>query len=129
VIDVTVEQLGKFLKSARERKGLSQAQVAQMAGMAQSKLSRIENANNVAMLAPEEIESLARVFEVSPHSLVRIAGYAWDEVAEEDIRAIVYTFVENNKDLTDYQKSVIFAALEDAERRRRELEGSDGRID
>ena len=123
---VSLDDLGAFLKNERLRRGWSQARVFQLTGVEQSKLSRIERATNTSMLEPWEIEALAKVYEVSPTYLMEMAGYRWDAPDVSDERAIVYTYVENNEDLTDYQKQVIFGALDDAERRRRELEGTDG---
>jgi len=53
------EQLGPALRLLRERAGLSQTQVARLAGMGKSQLSMYENGKDLPKL-----DSLARILEV-----------------------------------------------------------------
>lgn len=124
--EMGLKELGEYLRDVRLARGWTQTYAARAAEIEQSQLSRIERATGTSFPDPDVIERLAKLYDVNPNYLMRIAGYAWDDsdvAQDDDDDALVYTMLERHRGLTPYQKQIIRMALEDAARRRREAEG------
>ncbi len=118
--------LGEFLRQQRGRKGLLQREVAGKANIDQSRLSRLERDLGDKFPTPEELAGLAEALDCQPRELMAAAGYPVDDDrpesdADDDQR--IYTMLERNTSLTSYQKQIIRLTWEEAQRRRREIEG------
>jgi transcriptional regulator with XRE-family HTH domain len=61
-----METFGQRLTHARRRRLLTQAELAQQAGVALITVTRLENAKGEANPRPDTVRKLARVLEVDP---------------------------------------------------------------
>ena len=68
------QDLGTFLRLARQQKGLSLREVEGVAGVSNAYLSQLEG-NKVKGPAPPILHRLAEVYEVSYAEALRLAGY------------------------------------------------------
>lgn len=117
---------GQFIKNRRGRLGLMQSDIGRAIDRPDSYVSRLENDRFRDLPSPEEMRRLAEVLDCTEADLLRAAGYIPESNEEQRTdRATIYTLVENNADLTDFQKRIIYEAWEDAERRRREIEAAE----
>lgn len=117
---------GQYVRQRRARIGLLQKDVADAIDRPTSYVSRLENDQFKDLPSPEEMRRLAEVLECTEADLLRAAGYIPESNEEQRTdRATVYTFVQNDPNLSDFQKHIIFEALEYSERRRREIEAAE----
>lgn len=118
---------GAYLRQQRSRiPNLKQADVARALDKSTTWISRLENDQFKEFPSPEELSRLAEVLQCTTHDLLRAAGYIEHPESEAVAdRATVYTFVQNDPNLSDFQKHIIFEALEYSERRRREIEAAE----
>lgn len=68
------KQLGRLIKQARLAKGLSQRAAADQMGQHHSYLARLE-AGDFDAPRPQQLKTLARVFDIPIENLYAIAGY------------------------------------------------------
>ncbi len=66
--------LGEYLKSAREKKGLSLRAVESEVGVSNAYLSQIES-NKIKQPSPIVLHGLSNLYEVSYETLMELAGY------------------------------------------------------
>lgn len=125
-VELPTMTFGEFVKKRRGRLGLLQSDIGRAIDRPDSYISRLENNQFRDLPSPEEMRRLAKVLECTEADLLRAAGYITAPNEEQrSERMTVYTYIEQNEDLTDFQKRIIFEALEDAERRRREIEAAE----
>lgn len=89
-----MDTLAERLKIARERKGLSQAQLAEMIGLSQQSVAKIENGDT---LQPRKIREIARALDVSQKWLQlgveengAISNYVVEELEEAKLDPAVF---------------------------------------
>ena len=116
-------KLGEWVFRARERKRLSQRQLAELARVSQSTIQSIE-ANDHVPKAPVLV-ALAQALGQSPESVLRIAGILPPKAEARDPH---FEVLETLWDMApDWKKRDIVmqlrAALEEQERERAQLEG------
>jgi transcriptional regulator with XRE-family HTH domain len=68
------DTLGTFIASQRERMGLSQRQLAALAGVHHSLIARLESGEIVAGRSPEHMQAIADVLEVDVSELLSFVG-------------------------------------------------------
>jgi transcriptional regulator with XRE-family HTH domain len=68
------EQVGEYLRIAREAKGLSQRRLALLSGINQSTVIRVERGDHTNP-SPDTLKALARALELPLEELRTIAGY------------------------------------------------------
>lgn len=68
------DTLGTFIASQRARMGLSQRQLAALAGVHHSLIARLESGEIVAGRSPEHIQAIADVLEVDVSELLSFVG-------------------------------------------------------
>ena len=93
---VEVSGFSKALRRLRLLRGLSQEQLAEMTGIHQRTISRMENTTTEGYLPPpHQLVALARALNVPVSELVRAAGYPieCERESELDLPAIV-TYAE-----------------------------------
>jgi transcriptional regulator with XRE-family HTH domain len=66
--------LGKYIKTVRRRRGLSQWELSRLSGLTRSHLSRLE-LDNFESPSAETFLSLAKALKVHPNDLYQAAGY------------------------------------------------------
>lgn len=75
---------GSTVKQYREIRGLSQAELAKIAGYSSSFISRIED-DQYKHTSPDTIISIARALKIKPEELYRAAGIIKDKKADYEI--------------------------------------------
>jgi len=83
-----MQQLGKTLMGARERKGLTLRDVERETGVSNAYLSQLENMK-IKAPSPNVLHKLATLYEIGYSALMRMAGYPVAEstgVADEVVR-------------------------------------------
>jgi transcriptional regulator with XRE-family HTH domain len=73
-MEIGIPDFGPYLRSARERKGLSLRAVEEATGISNPYLSQLES-GKVRQPSPVVLHKLALLFEVSYKDLLRLAGY------------------------------------------------------
>lgn len=93
---MSAEIAGQYLKTERERRGMSQNAVAQAVGANdQSAVHRWENAGPQGRPPPPSIiEGYARLFETTPEFIMRLYGYSWSEGDDDGPFDRVHTLAE-----------------------------------
>lgn len=94
------KEFGQYIEKLRTRKGLSQAELARQAGLANSTIARLE-AGGINNPSPKTFIKIAPLLGVDKEHLMRSFGYLTDE----------NTFGEPGNELKTKEK--IFAALAD----------------
>lgn len=94
--------IGCFLKSLREKNGLSMKDVQNRTGISNSILSRIENGKNQSGVSPSILCALSKLYNYNLVDLYILAGYLDDEALSS------YRQVFHNADLltTDERKNI-----------------------
>lgn len=89
-----VNTLAERLKSAREKLGLSQAQLAEMVGLSQQSVAKIENGDT---LQPRKIKEIAKALQVSQKWLLlgveengKLSSYVIEEAEEARLDPSVF---------------------------------------
>ena len=89
-----VNTLAERLKSAREKMGLSQAQLAEMVGLSQQSVAKIENGDT---LQPRKIKEIAKALQVSQKWLLlgveengKLSNYVIEEAEEARLDPSVF---------------------------------------
>ena len=70
-----MKKIGKYLKSARLRLGISLKEVYNITGISDSRLSRIENETTATETAPSILRALAELYHINIVDLYVSAGY------------------------------------------------------
>lgn len=119
-------ELGKIISKARKEKGLSQRQLAKLANMDYSAISRIEKGErkkpNILNL-----KGIAEILDLSLVTLMQLAGY-------NDIEINHGQDLSNKRSISDYQNALedyerfYFDILEDIESRRKNTFACKGAI-
>lgn len=76
--------IGESIKENRERRGLSQRELAKLAGLSGSFISRLE-AGLYRLTSPDTVNSLAKALKIHPEELYRAAGIIKDSKAVYEI--------------------------------------------
>lgn len=74
-----MQDLGAYVRSARQAKGIKASELAQMVGQVPSWVSKLETGKAVNYPSPEEIKALSEALDVSPAKLLAQAGYFWTD--------------------------------------------------
>lgn len=132
--DEMQDHFGKWLASQMEERNLSGEALGRMTGWSGSAVRSWLKGTRT----PEEraCDAIAEAFGIDRNEVRRRAGRGLvhqgsasaqqgQQASTRADRATVYTYVQNDPDLTDFQKRIIFEALDDAERRRREIEAAE----
>lgn len=98
--------IGKKLISLREKKGLSQYEVAERLGISRSRYNSWEN--DIANPRTEMLSRLADFFEVTPNDLTDYTANPTSNVTEGVIRELVEKY---NIDLTDPHKKELLEKM------------------
>ncbi|WP_158289463.1 helix-turn-helix domain-containing protein [Paenibacillus flagellatus] len=83
---MNIDEFGSYLRSLREKKGLTLSKIAQLSGVSHPYLSQIENGKVKGVPSPEILKKLAEPLGVSHAELMVEAGHFTfaDYLAEED---------------------------------------------
>lgn len=102
-----VTQVGKWVKTERERRGWSQTELAQRASIVQSYLSRLEGSDRTKP-SPDVLQRLANAFGVTVNEMLQL-----EEISEKtnDLASVVGEITDILRDLTPNER---FAVLEHA---------------
>ena len=93
--------LGQYLRSVREKKKLSLADVEKMTSVTTTRLNRIEH-DSVSEPSPLVLRSLAELYSLSPADLFFRAGY----LPSESAHAEAYIFAGTEKLTEDDKKHI-----------------------
>jgi transcriptional regulator with XRE-family HTH domain len=118
----SLRQLGRFLKSERERAGLTVRQLADAAGLVASTVSRLET-GFIASPRPEHLQKLAHALKIDVEELYAAAGYL-ELGSLPELRA----YLRTKYGLTDQQASQIEGYMQ-AVRDTNQPPGKEGRHD
>ena len=70
------QQIGRMVREARERRGLSLAELGRRSGVDRAGIWRIEQGKLASRPSPETLSKLAAALDISPKNLYLAAGYA-----------------------------------------------------
>lgn len=98
---MVMNTLGKRLRTARKKSGLTQVELEQLSGVSQQLISRIENGT---IESTTEIFNLSKALKISPDWLATGVG-AIDDVSEVSITKEEIEFVKLLRRLTSEQKN------------------------
>lgn len=129
---------GEWVIDQVESAGMQQKEFAALVGVDPSTVSKWKKNENLPR--GTTCDQIAAVLHLDRNEVRARAGrtqvnvtraVTWNVEAQasqgqrtsvDDDRAIVYTHVQNDPDLTDHEKRIILHALDEARRRRREIE-------
>lgn len=77
-----MDTLGKRIKAARDHKSMTQAQLAQLSGVAQGDISKLENGH---VAGSTKVVQLARALQCDPYWLATGEGQVWGQTADEQM--------------------------------------------
>src|SRR5437867_12825065 len=100
-------ELGRYLKSARERKNLTLRAVENVTGISNAYLSQLES-GKIKNPSPNNLYKLSELYEVSYATVMQMAGYPVPRLKDDTDRALNFaarlgTVTEEEEDeLLDY---------------------------
>ena len=86
--------LGQLIRLTRERKGLSQAELADCAGITRTALSYVET-GRTALPREVALKALARCLDLTPGELLDVSGWTGAEVHETELNEAVGRMIAN----------------------------------
>jgi transcriptional regulator with XRE-family HTH domain len=86
--------LGQLIRATRERKGISQTELADCAGITRSALSFVET-GRTALPREVALKALARCLDLTPGELLDVSGWTGAEVHETELNEAVGRMIAN----------------------------------
>jgi HTH-type transcriptional regulator, competence development regulator len=103
-----INELGKFLRTIRERKSLSLRAVERQSGVSNAYLSQIES-GKINQPSPNILHKLSEIYEVPYNDLLKLAGYPSSETLDQ---AVDESFLTRLGPVTEEEQDALTEYLE-----------------